>query len=440
MVRKGLLCCTITILCWSCATYSPPAPSFYLEDIPQEVSSGLTLDQRIAAEEAWVSLREGRGARAEKLLIDLGTESPLYWVGRGYVYLLGGDSLSAENAFLEAERLSPEMTLANIGLAQIYEARGQRDLLYSQYLEILKNQPGNRWAKPRFETLRNELVESAFAESRAAQLAGNREGSKTALLKVLFYNPGSTEANLELARLYRKEENVPSALVHMRTIIEKEPENKAALREYAELLLEGEEFGLSLETFEKLLEQDPQDKVVRQKIEDLKNRLGVFEPPSQYNVIPSIEAITREDLAALVGVKFHNFIDVSGMKPRILVDISTSWAQTLIVQITSLDIMSSFDNHTFQPKKIINRAEMAGTLVRLIDYLNSRGFTFVPLVEARRIQINDVSEDNFYYRPITRIVSYQIMDLSPLRTFEPEKTVSGREAIRLLDIVVNLAK
>jgi tetratricopeptide (TPR) repeat protein len=445
MVKKLLFAGLALATLWSCATYAPPpAPSFYLEDISPAVSAGLTLDERIAVEEAWTHLRQSRADRAEKLLLRLGPENPLHWVGRGFVYLLRADPVAAENTFMEAARIAPEMALPHIGLAQIYEARGDKDRLYAEYLEILKADPGNRWAQPRFQALRNELAGELFDEAVRAREAGDAEKAKTDLLKLLFYNSDSLDAHYLLGLIAFDEDDAESAILHFNAFLDGEPESlerrKVVTRRLAEIYFEREDFGKSLEYFQKLNEVDPEDEGVVRRIEELRSRLGIFEPPSQYNAIPSFEAITREDLAALIGVKFKAFLGLAETRPKILVDIATSWAQNFIVQTASLEIMSSFDNHTFQPKRIINRAEMAATLVRLIDFLKSRGVPFVPLVEARRIQIGDVSEDNYYHDPITRIVAYQIMDLSPTRMFEPERTVSGREAIGCLDIVLGLAK
>jgi hypothetical protein len=127
-------------------------------------------------------------------------------------------------------------------------------------------------------------------------------------------------------------------------------------------------------------------------------------------------------------------------RTEILVDISMSWAQRLIVKVASLDIMSVFDNHTFQPRRIINRAELADTAVRLIGALQSNGANFVPLVETRRIQVADVSANNYYHQAIIRALSFRVMTLTPERMFEPERTVSGNEAIRVMDLILDLAR
>jgi hypothetical protein len=77
---------------------------------------------------------------------------------------------------------------------------------------------------------------------------------------------------------------------------------------------------------------------------------------------PPIMIVAVIDLAALIGVKFESFLDAPPTRTEILVDISLSWAQRYIVKVASLEIMNVYDNHTFQPRRIINRAELAETI------------------------------------------------------------------------------
>lgn len=57
-----------------------------------------------------------------------------------------------------------------------------------------------------------------------------------------------------------------------------------------------------------------------------------------------------------------------------------------------------------------------------------------------RIKIADVPQEHFYFQPIAQAISYQIMDLAPERTFKPEQSVPGREAIKALEILLGLIK
>jgi len=439
-VKKIFVISILLAGAWSCATFTPSPPPFHIEDIPQAVTIRLTLDQRIAADEAWSDLKTGRTDQAGRIIARMGPENPVYAAALGYLDFAIGDMAGAEAAFKEALRTNPDMTPAAVGLAQIYESRGESDSLFGMYREILKQDPENRWAKPRFEALKNNLAADASSKAEAALGAGDLEAARKAFLQVLFYDPASVRADLELARIYRRENDPESALLHLKAALDLKPGDKALLREYADLLYDTRNYSQSLDIYQNLQGLDPKDQDLARRIEDLKSKLGVFEVPSQYQAIPALDAITREDLAALIAVKFSGFLDKPGAQTRIMVDIGTSWAQKFIIKVASLNVMNVYDNHTFQPRKIINRAQLAEAVDRLIEVLKASGVEFVPLVDPRRIRIADVAPDNFYYQPIVRVVSYQLMDLSADRMFEPERTVPGGEAARVLDLVLRLAK
>ena len=440
MVKKILVVAVLAALAWSCATFEPLPPAFYVDDLPQSLTTEMTLEQRIAAEEAWKDLRTGRSERAGKAFAKLGSGNIVAELGKGFLALQAQDLQAAEQGFKDALGLDPGLVLAHMGMAQVALARGDEDQAYSQYREILNLEPDHAWAKPRFEALRGKKTEQFMAEGRRAVDIGDPEGAKKAYLSALFYAPESVEANLDLARIYRQEKNAASAALHYRAASAGAPKDKALLKEYAEALIEAEQYGRVLDVYERLAEADPKDKTVRERIESLKDRLGIYEIPSLYDNIPASEAVSREELAALVAVKFKGVLDGSETKPPILVDIETSWASRFILKVAAAGIQESYENHTFLPKKIINRAELAETLVRLVNFLKNKGYRFTPQMSPDRVQISDVSPENYFHAPIVQIVAYQIMDLGPQRTFRPDAVVAGREALGALDVVLELMK
>jgi Tfp pilus assembly protein PilF len=439
MVKRIAVLALALLGAWACASAPVAPPAFYVEDLPAEAMR-LKLDERIAAVDAWEALKAGRVEQARKYLAKLGPANPIREAGLAYADLLAGNMPAAEARFRSSIEGTPSMVPSRVGLVQIYESRRERDKAFAEYREILKLDPDNRWAKPRFEALRDDLVREATADARTALAAGNRETAKRDFLRVLEVAPETTTAHLELARIFRQEKAKDEALVHYQAVMAAGPADKALLREYAEFLAEAGELGLSLEVLEKLAAVEPRDTTIGKRVEEIKAKLGVYEIPSQYDAIPALESIAREDLAALIGVKFEEVLAAPGARTEILVDISASWAQRFIIRVTSLEIIRTSVNHTFQPRRIINRAELADAAVRLIDVLQARGAKFVPLVESRRIQIADVAPDNVFYSSIAKALAYQVMTLNPDRKFEPERTVSGEEAIRVLDIIRDLAK
>lgn len=443
-MKKPLLAALVLFGAYSCITFAPAPPSFHIEELPSSVVTRLTLDQRIAADEVWSDLKVGRPDRAQRTLLKLGKDNPVYAVGMGFVNLFQSELAAAEASFKESLASYPDMTPAQAGLAQLYETKGDKGLALAEYEEILKNDPENRWAKPKAEALRGQVAKALLDAASSARAAGKSEEERQALLKVVSVDPESTEANYLLGMDAIDRNDTAGAIRHFSAFLEKETASRerkvAAVRALAGLYYKSQEFGRSLDCYEKLAELDPQDKDAGGRIEELKTKLGVFELPSQYGLIPSEESITREDLAALVAVKFKDFLNVPERQTAILVDISTSWAQKFIIKVASLAVMTGYDNHTFQPKRVINRAELAETLAALMEFLKGRGVKFVALLDTRKVAIGDVAPDSFYFPAILKVVACQVMDLTPQRMFEPERIVAGREAIRTLDVVLGLAK
>lgn len=430
----------LSLLYWSCATYQPPPPNLYTGELPQSIVTNLSLDERILVEDAWKSIRLGNTKNAQKIVERLGTANSFYYVGMGYVAYLLGESQTAEQYFKASLSYFPDVELAHFGLAQIYQDSNKVDNAFSEYREILKNNPDNPWAKPRYEEIKGRKTTESLTEAKAFLRAGDGENSKESFLRALYYSPDSTEAHLALGKIYRDEASFQNALLHMKAASAEEAENMDILKEYADTLFQAGELKNSLGIYEDLLENEPGNQEIRDRLETIKNRLGIFELPSQYNAIQSTESVTKEDVAALLSVKYKDIIDEQSGKPPIIIDISTSWATRFILHTASLGILDVYPNHTFQPKKLITRAEMAEILFRLIEHLKRKGYNFIQQIPPNRIQISDVSPSNYYYRPILLLVSYDIMTLSQDRVFHPDQAVSGREATRLMDLILALIK
>ena len=439
MVKKIILVyIVLACLCWACSTYSPPSPSLYVEQLPQTVIAELSLEERILTEEAWTNLEQGDGDRAKKTLIKLGQESPLYYAGLGYALFLLDDIQRAEEFFKAALLNFPDLVLIHIGLAQIYQKTGREDAAFTEFRNIIKLDPNHPWAKSRYESLQSQYITLALQEASTYGSAGDMEKSKAAYLRALFYSPTSVRAHFALAEIYRDENNHQSALVHLKAANTFDPENSEILKLYGEILFTIQDHKNSLEIYEKLALKEPDNLQIKDRLEIIKSRLGIFELPSQYGDISTSEAVTREDLAAVIGVKFKDILEDPEQQPPIIVDIATSWAAKFILKMTTIGLIDVYPNHEFQPKKILNRAELAEILVRLIMHLDEKGYKFIQQIPLDRIQIADITPSNFYYQPILTIISYDIMSLFSDKTFKPDSPITGRDAISLFDVILAL--
>jgi len=254
------------------------------------------------------------------------------------------------------------------------------------------------------------------------------------------YSPESVETHLALAGLYKSQNNISSALVHLKAAAAGAPDNIEALKMYAAALAEAKQYDRSLDIYQRVLELDSGNEEARKQVEVLKDKLGIVELPSRYNEIPFAAAVTREDIAALLAVKLKDVLEASSAQPPIIIDISSSWASKFVLQVTSLRLLEVYSNHAFQPKRTVTRGELAETLLRVIRYLEGKGHRFIYQIPPNKIQVQDVTPDHFYYQPISQILAYQVMELYPDKTFRPDLPVPGQEAVKTIDILLALAR
>ena len=100
MVKKLVLSAVVSgLFLWSCATYQPPPPNLYIGNLPGTIVAEMTLDERLLTEEAWNELRKGDAEKARKLFAKLGSQSPGYHSGLGYVYYILEQPALAEDYF-----------------------------------------------------------------------------------------------------------------------------------------------------------------------------------------------------------------------------------------------------------------------------------------------------------------------------------------------------
>jgi len=439
-VKKFGLPLGLCVVLATCIPVPPPPPNLYLENLPQSLTSSMALEERIQTEDAWNYLRDGRLDRAQKAFVKLGAESPLYAIGLGYLALVQDNYEAAGGYFGEAVQKSPNSPLAHLGLVQLYQKTGEGEKAFNELREVLKLDPQNGWAREQYETLKKQKTEQAAGEAKAAAASGDIQKAKDGYLKALHYSPEAADVHLALAAIYRKEDKPSSALVHLKAAATADPKNVGILEDYAATLEEAKQYDRSLEVYEKLQELEPGNAKIKERVEALKNRLGIFELPSKYNDIATAAAVTREDLAALLAVKLRNDLGEAPAQPPIIVDISASWASKFILKAASLGLLDVYANHTFEPKRAVTRAELAEALDRVVSYLDERGHRLMRQIPPERIQIADVTTEHIDFRPISQVLSYQIMELFPDRAFRPDQTVSGADAIKAVDALVALLR
>lgn len=413
-------------------------PPFPLESLPPALTVMMGLKERVVAEEAWRHVQRGDLRSAEKTLERLPPTFLSSNLIAGFINLMKQNNQEAINKFRLVLESLPNLSLARSGLAQAYLNLNDKPAAFASLREVLKEEPGNEWAKKNFQALKEELTSNLRQAAQEALKAGQLAAAREALLEALHYSPEAIDVHLSLVKIYRGQNDLESALAHLQAAVDLAPRNREILLSYAETLLEAKQYSLSLDTLEHLLELNPGDKEIQTKLAELRDKLGIVDIPSQYEAIPRLEAVSREDLASLIAVKFKKFMPPLSDSPPIIVDIATSWASRFIIQTAAAGFLDVYSDHTFKPRNIINRAEMAETLARMLNFFRQQGRKIKPLIPPEKIVLLDVSPEHAYYSSIIEVIAHQLMELMSDKRFNPEGPVSGREAIKILDLMLAL--
>ncbi|HET7745836.1 MAG TPA: S-layer homology domain-containing protein, partial [Vicinamibacteria bacterium] len=157
--------------------------------------------------------------------------------------------------------------------------------------------------------------------------------------------------------------------------------------------------------------------------------LELSDMPPEYRQIFEADTITRADLAALAMVKVTALSRLPPGPSRVAVDVAGSWARDHILRALSLEVMTVYPNHTFQPAATVRRGDLARVVQRVLDLVKHPTGTLP--------RITDMAPNNLFHYPATRAVGAGLMDLTSAGAFEAWRPVSGREAAAVLE---NLAR
>src|SRR5262249_56220130 len=84
--------------------------------------------------------------------------------------------------------------------------------------------------------------------------------------------------------------------------------------------------------------------------------------------IPEAAQITRADLAAIIGVRLAPLVQAIAERRHddvLITDVRDNWAYAWIMAVSRAGVMETLPNHTFQPRTIVHRVDLAQAASRL---------------------------------------------------------------------------
>jgi tetratricopeptide (TPR) repeat protein len=381
----------------------------------------------------WEKLQAGKAKEALESFQQSRMADDKLHVGFGYTFLVQNKFRLARQNFDRALELNPNNVQAQMGIASIYETMKEMDRAFKLYARLRVKFPENPWIKARYEYIKSTETEKYLKQARGYRNDENAEKYIDALEKAAHYSPEIVDIKLQIADSYYRQEQYKMAAGYYEKVLEVMPDHEDVLYKLANVFEKMKAYDSAVVVYKKLLELKPGDIDITNRINDLKVKFYDWDLPVKFKNIFFKNAVTREDLAALIGYYFDDYLKIEGEAPVILTDIGSSYAREYIIKVCTLGIMEARPDHSFGigdfPDTIVNHAKFAEVIHSLIRYLERTGRDVDMTPRDRLVEPTDISPLHKHYKIIKYLVNSGIIQLDAGDKFNPTANVSPSAAL-----------
>lgn len=422
---------------------APGAPRF--PDFVQPTAPGALASDPLTrrTDLAWRYLQSGdlRGADREVGLIL--KERPTFFPAQttnAYLALARKDGSAAATQFSRIVEAHPDYVPALVGHGLALVATEQNREAVDAFRAALRIDPGLTDIARRVDVLTLRGLQDELASARQAAKAGQSEAAIRAYRNAIAASPDSAFLYRELAGVERQRGNTRDAIDHLKRANALDPTDAASLVALGDLLEQEGELAPAIAAYTDALRIEP-DPSVESKRAAVRTRVDQSALPEEFRAIEQAPQITRGDLAALIGVRLAPLVQSAPSRdPSLITDIRGHWAERWIVPVARAGLVENFVNHTFQPRSVVRRADLAQSVARMLNLIAvsdpARGRQWVGV----RGRFSDVPTSHLAYGAISTAVAAGAMSAGPDGAFGPTRPVTGAEAVAAIARVRSLGR
>jgi tetratricopeptide (TPR) repeat protein len=359
--------------------------------------------------------------------------------GEAYVALARGDHDHALMSFDAALRDARDYVPALIGKGQTLLAMKRDVDALASFEAALAADASLNDVRRRVEVLRFRTVEQVIDAARSAAAAGRLAQASTAYDRAIQLSPDSSFLYRELAIVERRQGSADRAVEHFAKAVELDPSDAMALAAMADLLAERQDYQGADAAYRKAAAIEPTPEL-NAKIASLADRVRESRFPPEFKAIPESAEMTRGDLAALIGVRLERLLAAAPPQQAVVItDTAGHWAGRWITEVVRAGVMDPFENHTFQPRLVIRRGDLATAVRRIVTMIAAKN----PAVRKRITEqptIADMPTTHLVYPAAAVAVAAGVMPLAEGQRFEVNRAVTGAEAVDVIDRLQALAR
>ena len=293
----------------------------------------------------------------------------------------------------------------------------------------------------RIDVLKFRASEQDVARARQAARAGKLDEAIAGYTRAITSSPDSAFLYRELAVVERQKGDPNRALEHFRRAIALEAADAKSLVQIGEILESRGEFAAAEKAYVDAQALEPND-ALEAKIDAVRARVELARMPEEYRAIEQAAQITRADLAALIGVRLASLVQSIAARRHddvLITDVRNNWASAWIMAVARAGVMELLPNHTFQPRTIVRRVDLAQAASRLLSRIAAADPPRAKAWDAARAKFTDLVPGHLAYSAASMTVAAGVIKIAADNSFEPTKPVSGEEALAAIARIAALA-
>ena len=447
-VRSIVSALLLAVLLSGCAAklVSPPPvtaphfPDFVMPVPPAGLGAPVAVDRH---NEGWQWLQSGDARAAERSFAAALKAAPGFYpaeAGLGYAALARKDSDVALQHFDRAVVANPRYAPALAGRGDALLALGERDVALKSFEAATLADPSLGALKSRIDVLTLRVMQDDVAAARKAAEAGKWSEARQGFQRAIAASPQSPFLYRELAVVERQDNDLDAALAHAQKAASIDPTDPRALVLTGEILEARGALAAAIDSYSAALALEPNDALAT-RLEGLRARAALAAMPPEYQAIPNAATVTREQLAALIGVRLQPLLQRLDRRTAVVItDTRTSWASPWILTVARAGVMEVYANHTFQPAAVVRRADLARAASRVLALIaDEKPALGAEWSKGQRRRFPDVAPGHLSYPAVSLVVEAGVMAAAADGSFELARPATGAEAVAAISKLEELA-
>ena len=445
MTRRGIvLAFFVAALAAGCVSRvpvvtSPTYPDFLFPTVPADYVGSPEVGRH---QEAWAYLQTGDLAGAEQRFAALLERNPSFYPAEaalGWVGVAQSNHEAAIGRFDRAIARAPAYVSALVGRGEALLATDQMEAALESYEAALSAEPQLSDVARVVLELRFTVMAGQIGSAREAAAARRFVEAAAAYERVIIASPESAFLYIELARVEQSLGDRSGALVHLRQASELDPYDPAVF------LLEGElhevagDLALAEAAYRRANVLEPTEDTAS-RLRRVRENTRLAELPTEYRNIPTSLALTRGELAVLVGVRLSGLLaEAAGDRVVIITDSRNYWGNRWILAVTQARIMEVDAGYRFEPERAVRRSELAEVVAAVLTLVASGDAEGAQRWQNAQPRFSDMGPEHLNYSPAALAVASGVLRAREGNTFQPTATVTGTEGIEAIGRLETIA-